>query len=271
VPPPGVRPSLRPARRSRTRGGRGPHIGVHPGRSQGTYHDRPSRTSSWDDVLRSWIRVPVDTFFLVKSFVTLIVVIDPVSSVPLFLAMTDRYEPPALLGSVASGPRGRADHRGLRPVRPADPALPGDQAPELRGRRRSAAASGRTLDLAARSRACPARARSTSPSCRSVRRCWPSRARSRRSWCSCARPARRPSGSGRARAGRRARRAVADATVRGRGKAAARAARHRAGHPYLGLATDRDRGPARGRRGPRIHTGRRLTALRLKTQPCGCP
>jgi multiple antibiotic resistance protein len=37
--------------------------------------------------------VPVDTFFLVKSFVTLIVVIDPVSSVPLFLAMTDRYEP----------------------------------------------------------------------------------------------------------------------------------------------------------------------------------
>jgi hypothetical protein len=32
-------------------------------------------------------------FFLVKSFVTLIVVIDPVSSVPLFLAMTDRYEP----------------------------------------------------------------------------------------------------------------------------------------------------------------------------------
>jgi multiple antibiotic resistance protein len=37
--------------------------------------------------------VPVDTFFLVKSFVTLIVVIDPVSSVPVFLAMTDRYEP----------------------------------------------------------------------------------------------------------------------------------------------------------------------------------
>jgi multiple antibiotic resistance protein len=37
--------------------------------------------------------VPVDTFFLVKSFVTLIVVIDPVSSVPLFLAMTDRYQP----------------------------------------------------------------------------------------------------------------------------------------------------------------------------------
>jgi magnesium-transporting ATPase (P-type) len=33
----------------------------------------------WDDVLRSWIRVPVDTFSLVKSFVTLIVVIDPVS------------------------------------------------------------------------------------------------------------------------------------------------------------------------------------------------
>jgi len=32
--------------------------------------------------------VPVDTLFLVKSFVTLIVVIDPVSSVPLFLAMT---------------------------------------------------------------------------------------------------------------------------------------------------------------------------------------
>jgi hypothetical protein len=33
----------------------------------------------WDDVLRSWIRVPVDTFSLVKSFVTLIVVLDPVS------------------------------------------------------------------------------------------------------------------------------------------------------------------------------------------------
>jgi multiple antibiotic resistance protein len=35
----------------------------------------------------------VDTFLLVKSFVTMIVVIDPVSSVPLFLALTDRYEP----------------------------------------------------------------------------------------------------------------------------------------------------------------------------------
>jgi multiple antibiotic resistance protein len=37
--------------------------------------------------------VPVDTFFLVKSFVTLVVVIDPVAAVPLFLALTDRYEP----------------------------------------------------------------------------------------------------------------------------------------------------------------------------------
>jgi small neutral amino acid transporter SnatA (MarC family) len=32
--------------------------------------------------------VPVDTFFLVKSFVTLVVVIDPVAAVPLFLALT---------------------------------------------------------------------------------------------------------------------------------------------------------------------------------------
>jgi multiple antibiotic resistance protein len=37
--------------------------------------------------------VPVDTFLLVKSFVTLVVVIDPVAAVPLFLALTDRYEP----------------------------------------------------------------------------------------------------------------------------------------------------------------------------------
>jgi multiple antibiotic resistance protein len=35
----------------------------------------------------------VDTFFLVKGFVTLVVVIDPVAAVPLFLALTDRYEP----------------------------------------------------------------------------------------------------------------------------------------------------------------------------------
>jgi multiple antibiotic resistance protein len=88
--------------------------------------------------------VPVDTFFLVKSFVTLIVVIDPVSSVPLFLAMTDRYQPrqrhraawqAILVAALIIG--------GLRPVRPADPAVLGDQAPELKGRRRSAAASGR--------------------------------------------------------------------------------------------------------------------------------
>jgi small neutral amino acid transporter SnatA (MarC family) len=35
----------------------------------------------------------VDAFFLVKTFVTLLVVIDPVAAVPLFLALTDRYEP----------------------------------------------------------------------------------------------------------------------------------------------------------------------------------
>ena len=77
--------------------------------------------------------MPVDTFFLVKSFVTLIVVIDPVSSVPLFLAMTDRYQPrqrhraawqAILVAALIIG--------GLRPVRPADPAVLGDQAPELK-------------------------------------------------------------------------------------------------------------------------------------------
>ena len=41
-------------------------------------------------VLRTWTRVPVDSFFLVKTFVTLIVVIDPVAAVPLFLTLTDR-------------------------------------------------------------------------------------------------------------------------------------------------------------------------------------
>ena len=34
----------------------------------------------------------MDTFFLVKTFVTLLVVIDPVATVPLFLTLTDRYE-----------------------------------------------------------------------------------------------------------------------------------------------------------------------------------
>jgi multiple antibiotic resistance protein len=42
---------------------------------------------------------PVDTYFAAKSFVTLLVIIDPVGSVPLFLAMTRDYEP---------GPRNRA-------------------------------------------------------------------------------------------------------------------------------------------------------------------
>ena len=126
--------------------------------------------------------MPVDTFFLVKSFVTLIVVIDPVSSVPLFLAMTDRYEP-------------RQRHRAAwQAVLVAALiigvfALFGQQILLYLGIRLPSleAAGGLlllvvALDLlAARSRACPARARSTSPSCRSVRRCWPSRARSRRS------------------------------------------------------------------------------------------
>jgi multiple antibiotic resistance protein len=42
---------------------------------------------------------PVDSYFAAKSFVTLLVIIDPVGSVPLFLAMTRDYEP---------GPRNRA-------------------------------------------------------------------------------------------------------------------------------------------------------------------
>jgi P-type Ca2+ transporter type 2C len=46
-----------------------------------------------------------------------------------------------------------------------------------------------------------------------------------------ARRARRPSGSGGARAGQRARRAVADVAVRGGGQAGDRAARHRVGDP----------------------------------------
>jgi multiple antibiotic resistance protein len=37
--------------------------------------------------------VPADTFFLAKTFVTLVVVIDPVAAVPLFLTLTDRYHP----------------------------------------------------------------------------------------------------------------------------------------------------------------------------------
>jgi multiple antibiotic resistance protein len=36
---------------------------------------------------------PVDTYFAAKSFVTLLVIIDPAGSVPLFLAMTRDYEP----------------------------------------------------------------------------------------------------------------------------------------------------------------------------------
>jgi multiple antibiotic resistance protein len=36
---------------------------------------------------------PVDSYFAAKSFVTLLVIIDPVGSVPLFLAMTRDYEP----------------------------------------------------------------------------------------------------------------------------------------------------------------------------------
>jgi hypothetical protein len=62
--------------------------------SRCTDDDRPSRPSSEGRTFcGSCIRVPVDTFFLVKSFVTLVVVIDPVAAVPLFLALTDRYEP----------------------------------------------------------------------------------------------------------------------------------------------------------------------------------
>jgi hypothetical protein len=38
---------------------------------------------------------------------------------------------PASSGGVAGGRGGRVDHRGPRAVRPADPALPGDQAPQL--------------------------------------------------------------------------------------------------------------------------------------------
>jgi multiple antibiotic resistance protein len=37
-------------------------------------------------------QVPVDTFFLVRTFVILLVVIDPDAAVPLFLALTERYE-----------------------------------------------------------------------------------------------------------------------------------------------------------------------------------
>jgi small neutral amino acid transporter SnatA (MarC family) len=33
-----------------------------------------------------------DTFFLVRTFVTLLVVIEPVAAVPLFLALTEGYE-----------------------------------------------------------------------------------------------------------------------------------------------------------------------------------
>ncbi len=35
----------------------------------------------------------VDTFYLAKSFVTLLVITDPVGNVPVFLGMTSRYEP----------------------------------------------------------------------------------------------------------------------------------------------------------------------------------
>ena len=75
--------------------------------------------------------MPVDTFFLVKSFVTLVVVIDPDAAVPLFLALTDRYEPRQRYRAAWQAPGDRADHRGLRPVRSADPAVPGDQASQL--------------------------------------------------------------------------------------------------------------------------------------------
>jgi MarC family membrane protein len=37
--------------------------------------------------------MPVDSFFLAKSFVTLLVIIDPVGVVPVFLAMTGPYDP----------------------------------------------------------------------------------------------------------------------------------------------------------------------------------
>jgi MarC family membrane protein len=157
----------------------------------------PKAIPLWDDVLRSWIRVPVDTFFLVKSFVTLIVVIDPVSSVPLFLAMTDRYEP-------------RQRHRAawqavlVAALIIAVFALFGQQILRYLGIRLPSleAAGGLLLlvvaldllrgeveGLSGESQVSIAFVPLGTPLLAGPRR-------SRRSWCSCARRVRRPSGSG---------------------------------------------------------------------------
>jgi multiple antibiotic resistance protein len=141
--------------------------------------------------------MPVDSFFLARSFVTLLVIIDPVGVVPVFLAITGSYEP---------GRRHRAAWQAVlvAALIIAVFALFGQQILLYLGiRLPSLEAAGGLLLLVVALDLLRGEVEGLSGEGKVnvafvplARLCWPAPGRSRPSWCSCARRPPAPSGSG---------------------------------------------------------------------------
>src|SRR5215207_10286234 len=190
----------------------------------------------------------VDTFLLAKSFVTLLVITDPVGTVPIFLAITAEW-----------GTRDR-NRAAWQAVVVAALVIATFARPEPADRGGAAAAGDRAGPTARRDRE-HVGGDQVQRRLRPARHAAAGRARRDRGHHGVHAPgrARRPAPRGRPRAAGRAGRAVPVPAVRRPAPAAPAPGRHRPDHPHLRAAAGRDRGPARGRRRPGARSRRPLT------------